>query len=463
MDSENDSQSHDMNNSGPREESISDIDHGRGPAVLVRLTKMNVDERREVFYNKLGQYIGSTRSDFASYTGLLARTMVPISYASWHKVPQSTKENLWTAMKEFGKLQAERQAMNKYPHHMSKLGYAGLVEKKKAEGEDIDEEDRAKKWLLGRMGKNGCMSDATKEVDNKIREVKSQVASGTIVTQGASDVLTLALGTAEHGGRVRGVGKGVTPTTYFNLVRRGSKQHVQDLESRLREADEREKDKDRQIQMLTAQLAKSQNGSLTSPLLEKVSSNTQKSNNKKFAKPSSDLSGSYNSPSKRKNVKVSSLKRKNEKVTPSKRKSEKLTTATWKNEKVNGNAQMQHQNPMSSPISNIGKVSKSQDGGDETTVMEFAIMVDVIMKTDAIRIPMNIFGDNLESTYVPKHELIRFCKMEELDIVCIYAYMSGLKALVVKGIELHGFRLIPARGAWLPLAKHDFDDAENRP
>ncbi|KAM7461398.1 hypothetical protein LguiA_029519 [Lonicera macranthoides] len=33
----------------------------------------------------------------------------------------------------------------------------------------------------------------------------------------------------------------------------------------------------------------------------------------------------------------------------------------------------------------------------------------------------------------------------------------------VQWIELHGFRLIPARGACLPLAKHYFDDAENRP
>ncbi|KAL0553573.1 hypothetical protein IC582_007473 [Cucumis melo] len=39
----------------------------------------------------------------------------------------------------------------------------------------------------------------------------------------SNDVLTQALGTKEHNGRVRGVGGYVTPTTYFNLVKKTSK------------------------------------------------------------------------------------------------------------------------------------------------------------------------------------------------------------------------------------------------
>lgn len=72
---------------------------GRGTAILKNLSKMSTDERCEVLYNKFGQAIGSTRVDFSSYKGLLARSMVPISYSSWHKVPNSFKENLWTAVK----------------------------------------------------------------------------------------------------------------------------------------------------------------------------------------------------------------------------------------------------------------------------------------------------------------------------------------------------------------------------
>ncbi|VVA37935.1 PREDICTED: ubiquitin-like-specific protease, partial [Prunus dulcis] len=47
---------------------------------------------------------------------------------------------------------------------------------------------------------------------------KKQVSEGTLTVSG-SNVLTLALGTPEHVGRVRGVGAGVSPTQFFNLLR----------------------------------------------------------------------------------------------------------------------------------------------------------------------------------------------------------------------------------------------------
>lgn len=56
-------------------------------------------------------------------------------------------------------------------------------------------------------------------------------------------------------------------------------------------------------------------------------------------------------------------------------------------------------------------------------IIAFENMLYTIMLTDAIEIPMNIFGDNLKTTYVLKIELVCFFKMEELDIVCAIAYM----------------------------------------
>lgn len=55
--------------------------------------------------------------------------------------------------------------------------------------------------------------------------------------------------------------------------------------------------------------------------------------------------------------------------------------------------------------------------------MVFASMLDSIMKSDTVKIPVGIFGDELQSTYIPKHELVRFCKMEELDASCLIGYM----------------------------------------
>lgn len=100
MDQEDNSNSQEIDDVMPQEESIIELDRkGRGTASLEHLAKLNPEERLEVFYNKFGQPIGASRVDLASYRGFLARSMVPITYGTWHKVPKSIKENLWTAVK----------------------------------------------------------------------------------------------------------------------------------------------------------------------------------------------------------------------------------------------------------------------------------------------------------------------------------------------------------------------------
>ena len=127
--------------------------------------------------------------------------------------------------------------------------------------------------------------------------LKSQVEDGSFVTQGTSDVLTMALGTTELSGQVRGIGKGVTPTIFFHISRRGSKKHISELESRLHEEVEKCKEKDKELQALKEQFIKLQGG-LASPPFEKIGSNTQKSDNSKYIKVSSNIN---DSPVKKKN------------------------------------------------------------------------------------------------------------------------------------------------------------------
>lgn len=62
-------------------------------------------------------------------------------------------------------------------------------------------------------------------------ELKKKKEEGTLITEGSNDILTMALGTPEQSGRVRGASMYYTPTTYFNLPRRGSRKHTEKLEA----------------------------------------------------------------------------------------------------------------------------------------------------------------------------------------------------------------------------------------
>ncbi|KAM5580900.1 hypothetical protein ABKV19_010223 [Rosa sericea] len=116
--------------------------------------------------------------------------------------------------------QQERRKKNLYPHRLSRKGYAGLEEELANEMGDEDI-DRATLWIKGRQSKDGSFKDEeTKKKAEKIDALKKRVATGELSIEGSDDVLTLALGTPEHGGRVRGVGGCVTPSTYFHLPKR---------------------------------------------------------------------------------------------------------------------------------------------------------------------------------------------------------------------------------------------------
>ncbi|KAA0051087.1 transposase [Cucumis melo var. makuwa] len=82
-------------------------------------------------------------------------------------------------------LQQDTRSKNKYNHRISRKGYGNLKE----------------------------------EMD----EISMNTDSSYVNRHCSNDVLTQALGTKEHNGRVRGVGGYVTPTTYFHLVKKTSK------------------------------------------------------------------------------------------------------------------------------------------------------------------------------------------------------------------------------------------------
>ncbi|TYK28649.1 putative serine/threonine-protein kinase nek2 [Cucumis melo var. makuwa] len=97
----------------------------------------------------------------------------------------------------------------------------------KKEGSNEVYVDRAKMWKKARVNKQGQYdNDDIQQVVHKIDEILMNTDSSSVSRHCSNDVLTQALGTKEHNGRVRGVGGYVTPTTYFHSVKKTSKDEV---------------------------------------------------------------------------------------------------------------------------------------------------------------------------------------------------------------------------------------------
>ncbi|KAM5546536.1 hypothetical protein ABKV19_002361 [Rosa sericea] len=161
------------------------------------------------------------------------------------------------AFQELRHAQILKGKENKYPHRMARKGYANLQEEL-SESTPIEELDRATMWIKARQDKTGSFNGPVIEkaaekivspatgfdlnftefsnhnlVSNAVylrlyQEIfKKRVSDGEITTSGSDDVLTLALGSPEYPGRVRGVGGFVKPHSYFNLPKR-RKQSVEE-------------------------------------------------------------------------------------------------------------------------------------------------------------------------------------------------------------------------------------------
>ncbi|KAA0060814.1 putative serine/threonine-protein kinase nek2 [Cucumis melo var. makuwa] len=133
------------------------------------------------------------------------------------------RSRLSETFQEKRKLQQDRRSKNKYNHRISRKGYANLKEEMKGGSNEVYV-DRAKMWKKARVNKQGQYdNDDIQQVVHKIDEISMNTDSSSVNRHCSNDVLTQALGTKEHNGRVRGVGGYVTPTTYFHSVKKTSK------------------------------------------------------------------------------------------------------------------------------------------------------------------------------------------------------------------------------------------------
>ncbi|TYK07544.1 putative serine/threonine-protein kinase nek2 [Cucumis melo var. makuwa] len=239
------------------EETLKELKRRRGPTIMFDVTRIrSLGDKKVVRYNEDGAPIGENGAKLKSFIGSATHYHVPITYMSWKSVPAELKDKIFTTVEaafvidprsrknvlqtagisfrqfknwlttkyiiphkdepqllqvppekysfieqnhweefvrsrlsetfqEKRKLQQDRRSKNKYNHRISRKGYANLKE----------------------------------EMD----EISMNTDSSSVNRHCSNDVLTQALGTKEHNGRVRGVGGYVTPTTYFHSVKKTSK------------------------------------------------------------------------------------------------------------------------------------------------------------------------------------------------------------------------------------------------
>ncbi|PRQ17594.1 putative Ulp1 protease family catalytic domain, putative transposase, Ptta/En/Spm, plant [Rosa chinensis] len=152
--------------------------------------------------------------------------------------------------------QSERVKKRKYHHRLSRKGYIGLEEelrKTLPEGEVID---RAIMWKKARQRKDGDIDEEARGVATKIDDLLEKKSKGELEISGSSDVLSQALETPEHSGRVRGVGGFVNPSTYFKMPKQ---KRIRITKAELLARDrERDRELEETKKMLAAQQARTE-------------------------------------------------------------------------------------------------------------------------------------------------------------------------------------------------------------
>ncbi|KAI3917989.1 hypothetical protein MKW98_000223 [Papaver atlanticum] len=101
-----------------------------------------------------------------------------------------------------------------------------LIKEKEIRGDENP--SRSLLWRKAHQNKNGEYDDDdVREKAAQLEEFDKQLEDGTLTKKPGIYSITLVFG-EEHGGRVRCAGKGVTPTTYWHMPRKGaSKEHIE--------------------------------------------------------------------------------------------------------------------------------------------------------------------------------------------------------------------------------------------
>ncbi|KAI5324179.1 hypothetical protein L3X38_033252 [Prunus dulcis] len=186
----------------------------RGINTMSRVVKRKIQKIKPVVeYNKSGRPHGKATIEMQSYIGVLAHSILPLVDKKWTQLPKDLKEQIWKAVQmayvvgEGGKKMVLSSAAKKWKDFKSTLTrefilpFANEKEKLKEPSQlyNFIKKSQWDAFVASRLFPDFEVAKKAKLID----DLKKQVSEGTLTVSGSNDVLTLALGTPEHGGRVR--------------------------------------------------------------------------------------------------------------------------------------------------------------------------------------------------------------------------------------------------------------------
>ncbi|KAE8696020.1 hypothetical protein F3Y22_tig00110678pilonHSYRG00462 [Hibiscus syriacus] len=182
------------------------------------LVELDDDFLEKLLKEKLSLLIGVEAMKLASFEGMVARSMVPITYATWQDVEQE-KKDLWQYIlvnfeldprSRKNTLQSIGTKWKNFKHYL----YKKFIEKF---NNDPNANMVNPLEMYPYLKIDEWKVFVSQRLSNKWEEEMQKSETLGEVSCGTNDMLTQALGTQEQRGRVRGMGKFVRPHQYFYL------------------------------------------------------------------------------------------------------------------------------------------------------------------------------------------------------------------------------------------------------
>uniref|UniRef100_A0A9I9E4F4 Ubiquitin-like protease family profile domain-containing protein n=1 Tax=Cucumis melo TaxID=3656 RepID=A0A9I9E4F4_CUCME len=338
----------------------------RGPTTMSELASVrNSGQKLPIQFNEHGQPVGATSKKMQSYIGVCVRQQIPITYNSWKEVPNELKDKIY-------------DCISKITHDVSY---------------------RSTLWKEARKGRNNdYFDDATRDCASRIDEL--------VATHQNENILTDALGSKEHGGRVRGVGVFVSQSQYFNTVKGKEKMITPQVEICYKEED----DSRCKIDKKRSSHSRSSIGSINIDLDDDEDLVNTPSNKRVEGTPCQLFIGSINNIVAVSTIVEDIIGCPNVKVLVDMVTGENLTIPNLEHSTRKDVVYSSNYTDVNGTIKLLNRHAVNN-------------MKDV----DMIRIPMNelIFGSD-KFVYLAREDLLHYCGMVEIGYMCILAYITYL-------------------------------------